>query len=106
MRGPKPAYPIELTAEEAKHLQHLIRAHTTPQTLAMRARIILTAHNHPEQSNRQIPSVVGTTDPTARAWHGRWVNTHCRGDAPHRGAPRCFSPSDSRAPHPHRPHTP
>ncbi len=29
MRGPKPAYPIELTAEEARHLQHLIRAHTT-----------------------------------------------------------------------------
>ena len=41
MRGPKPAYPIELTTEETKHLQHLIRAHTTAQTLAMRARIIL-----------------------------------------------------------------
>ena len=38
---PKPAYPIELTTEETKHLQHLIRAHTTAQTLAMRARIIL-----------------------------------------------------------------
>lgn len=38
MRGPKPAYPIQLTAEEARHLQHLIRAHTTPQTLAARTR--------------------------------------------------------------------
>jgi len=37
MRGPKPAYPIALTAEEAKRLQHLIRAHTTPQTLAAHA---------------------------------------------------------------------
>jgi hypothetical protein len=33
MRGPKPAYPITLTAEEAKQLQQLIRAHSTPHTL-------------------------------------------------------------------------
>src|SRR5258708_35831358 len=102
MRGPKPAYPIELTAEEAKHLQHLIRAHTTPQTLAMRARIILTAHDHPGQSNQQIASVVGTTDRTVRAWRGRWVKTHSLADAPRSWAPRRFSPSGARAGHCHR----
>jgi hypothetical protein len=37
MRGPKPVNPIELTTEEAKHLQHLIRSHTTPQAQAVRA---------------------------------------------------------------------
>lgn len=102
MRGPKPAYPIALTAEEAKHLQHLIRAHTTPQMLAMRARIILTAYEHPEQSNQQIALVVGTTDRTVRAWRGRWVKTHSLADAPRSGAPRRFSPSSARAGHRHR----
>jgi len=102
MRGPKPAYPIELTAEEARHLQHLIRAHTTAQTLAMRARIILTAHEHPLQSNQQIAAAVGTTDRTVRAWRGRWVKTHSLADAPRSGAPRRFPPSGARASHGHR----
>ncbi len=102
MRGPKPAYPIQLTAEEVKHFQHLIRAHTTPQTLAIRARIILTAHDHPEQSNQQIASVVGTTDRTVRAWRGRWVKTRSLADAPRSGAPRRFSPSGARPSHGHR----
>ena len=41
----------------------------------MRARIILTAHAHPEQSNQQIALTVGTTDRTVRTWRGRWVKT-------------------------------
>src|SRR5947207_7208479 len=101
MRGPKPSYPIVLTAEEVKHLQHLIRAHSTPQTLAMRARIILTAHNHPEQSNQQIASTVGTTDRTVRAWRGRWVKTRSLAYAPRSGAPRRFSPSGTGTSHRH-----
>src|SRR5437764_13553701 len=102
MRGPKPAYPIALTAEEVKHLQQLIRAHTTPQTLAVRARIILRAHEHPEQSNQQIASVVGTTDRTVRKWRGRWVTSRTLADAPRSGAPRRFSPSATSASHRHR----
>ena len=99
MPGPKPAYPIQLTAEEAKHLEQLIRAHTTPQTLAVRARIILRAHQHPEHSNQQIASAVGTSDRTVRTWRGRWVSTHSLADAPGSGAPRRFSPSGARASH-------
>ena len=102
MRGPKPTYPIQLTAEEAKRLQHLIRAHTTPQTLAVRARIILTANAHPEQSNQQIASVVGTTDRSVRTWRGRWGETRSLADAPRSGAPRRFSPSGACAGHRHR----
>ncbi|GHO90228.1 hypothetical protein KSF_002760 [Reticulibacter mediterranei] len=102
MRGPKPAYPIALTVEEAQQLQQLVRAHRTPQTLAMRARIILTAHAHPEQSNQQIAEAVSTTDRTVRAWRGRWVKTHSLVDAPRSGAPRRFSPSGARASHSHR----
>jgi len=32
----------------------------------MRARIILTAYKHPEQSNQQIASAIGTTDRIVR----------------------------------------
>jgi hypothetical protein len=102
MRGPKPTHPIALTAEEVNHLQHLIRAHTTPQTLAVRARIILRAHEHPEQNNQQIAVAVGTTDRTVRTWRGRWVKMHSLTDAPRSGAPRRFSPSGARAGHRHR----
>src|SRR5437588_11244640 len=102
MRGPKPAYPITLTAEEAKRLQHLVRAHTTPQTLAVRARIILRANAHPEQSNQQIATAVGTTHRTVRAWRGRWVATHSLADGPPSGAPRRFSPSGAPASKRHR----
>jgi len=102
MRGPKPAYPIQLTAEEVQHFEHLIRVHSTPQTLAMRVRIILTANAHPEQSNQQIASTVGTTDRTVRAWRGRWVKTRSLADAPRSGAPRRFSPPGAGAGHSHR----
>ena len=97
MRGPKPAYPIELNAEEVKRLEHLVRAHSTPQTKALRARIIVTAYEHPGQSNQQIASAVGTTDRTVRKWRGRWVATQSLADAPRSGAPRHFSPSGARA---------
>jgi len=92
MRGPKPAYPITLSTEEVQLLEQLVRAHRTPQAQAMRARIILTAHAHPEQSNQQIAGTVGTTDRTVRAWRGRWVKTHSLVDAPRSGAPRRFPP--------------
>ncbi len=76
MRGPKPSYSITLTDEEARELEQLVRAHTTAQALALRARIILRAHAHPEQSNQQLASALGTTDRTVRKWRGRWVKTH------------------------------
>jgi hypothetical protein len=49
MRGPKPTHPVNLTAEEVKSFQQLIRAHSTPQAVAVRARIILRAYDHAEQ---------------------------------------------------------
>ena len=92
MRGPKPSYPIELTPAEAKQLEQLVRAHTTSQSLALRARIILRANAHPEQSHQQLASTLGTTDRTVRTWRGRWVKTRELADAPRSGAPRRFSP--------------
>lgn len=92
MRGPKPASPIPLSAEEVAHLQHLVRAHPTSQTLAVRARIILRAHDYPEESNQQVAAACGSTDRTVRTWRRRWVTTHQLTDAPRSGAPRRFPP--------------
>jgi hypothetical protein len=99
MRGPKPAYPMTLTAQETEPLEHLMRAHMTPQALAVRARIIVRANAHPEESNQQIARAVGTTDRTLRTWRARWVKTHSLADAPRSGAPRRFSPSGARPSH-------
>ncbi len=102
MPGPKPTHAIELTADEAKQLEHLILAQKTPQALAMRARIILRAYEHPEQNNQQIAGAVGTSDRTIRKWRARWVKTHSLADALGSGAPRRFSPSGACAGHRHR----
>jgi transposase len=92
MRGPSPAYPIKLTAEEVEQLRQLVRAHKAPQAQAVRARIILQASEHPESSNQQIAAQVGTSDRQVRKWRQRWVLTHVLTDAPRSGAPRRFSP--------------
>src|SRR5215831_7084577 len=92
MRGSKPAYPTALTTEEVTQLKHLGRAHTTPLTLAVRARIILRARDPPDENNQQIAAGCGTTDRTIRTRWGRWVATHQLADQPRRGAPGRFSP--------------
>ena len=92
MHGPQPSYPITLTDAEVRDLEHLVRAHTTAQAVALRARIILQAHTHPQKSNQQLALALGTTDRTVRKWRGRWVKTHQLADAPRSGAPRRFSP--------------
>ena len=68
MRGPKPAYPIELTNDEAADLRRLIRAHTSAQTHVVRAKIVLTAALQPSWTNQQIADEVGTSDRLVRKW--------------------------------------
>ncbi len=92
MRGPKPSHQIELTHAEAEQIRKLVRAHSTGQTQAIRARIVLAADEHPEWSNQQIAHAVDTSDRLVRKWRQRWVATHSLADAPRKGAPRRFSP--------------
>ena len=92
MRGPKPKYPIELTAEEEQELRRLVNARNTPQGKALRARILPAAHDHPEWSNQQIAQEAGCTDRTVRKWRRRWSETRSIEDLPRPGAPRRFSP--------------
>ena len=92
MRGPKPSYPILLAPEQAVRLRQLVRAHTTPQTTSLRARIVLAAHEHPDRSNQQIGRHVGSADRIVCKWCRRWIETQSLDDAPRPGAPRRFSP--------------
>jgi hypothetical protein len=92
MPGPKPAYPIELTDDEALQLRRLIRAHTSAQTLVVRAKIVLTAAEQPTWTAQQIAAHSGTSDRMVRKWRQRWSQTRSLSDAPRSGAPRHFSP--------------
>ncbi len=73
MRGPKPPR-VELTAEERRELEALIRRHTTPQQMALRARIILAAAAG--QNNCQIARALRVHVETVRQWRTRWLGMH------------------------------
>jgi hypothetical protein len=92
MPGPKPAHPVALSEAEAHDLAHLVRAHSTAKALALRARIVLLAHENPHWSNQQIAQACHTSDRMVRKWRARWRETHALADAPRPGAPRRFSP--------------
>jgi putative transposase len=70
MRGPKPPK-IELTSKERQELDSLLRRHSTPQQLALRARIVLTAAAG--LNNGQIVRQLGVSRDMARLWRGRWL---------------------------------
>src|SRR5438105_14700345 len=95
MRGPKPPA-IDLTIEERRDLDALIRRHTTAQQIALRARIIIAAAEG--QNNSQIARTLGVHVETVRQWRTRWLALRAASledlpleerltDAPRPGAP-------------------
>ena len=70
MRGPKPPI-IELTSIERRELNNLLRRHSTPQQLALRARIVLSAADG--LNNGQIVRELGVSRDMASLWRGRWL---------------------------------
>jgi transposase len=70
MRGPKPLA-LTLTDAERQALDHLVRRHTTPQQLALRARIILAADTG--LNNAQIARLLDLQVDTVRTWRSRWL---------------------------------
>lgn len=69
MRGPQPP-PIVLATAERQALEDLSRRHSTPQQVALRARIILAAADG--LNHRQIARQLGVSFDTARRWRQRW----------------------------------
>jgi putative transposase len=91
------ASPVQLSAEHERELSNLVRAHSTPQKLAERARIILLAATGLgiAETARQL----GIWRKTASHWRRRWLDaTTSTGvaarlsDAPRSGAPATFTP--------------
>jgi putative transposase len=105
---------IRVTARQRQVLEQVVRASTSPQGLATRARVVLAAAAG--TSNRRMAMDLGVTRNMAQAWRGRWaaasdallaaeleggdgderaLQAVVRGvlaDAPRSGAPPTFTP--------------
>jgi putative transposase len=100
MPGPKPPA-VDLTADERRELEKLVRRHTTGQQLADRARIILLAADG--LNNGEIARQVALEPDTVRLWRQRWLRVTGVGraelsvmarlaDAPRSGTPARITP--------------
>ena len=92
---PVPLAPrVTLGGDEQSHLESLVRAHSTPQALVFRCRLILrtAALDHP--SNLQVAQALHCNRQTVGRWRSRDLAQGLRGlqDAPRPGRPRRFSP--------------
>ncbi len=97
MPGLRPR-PLNLTDSELEELNELINKHTTPQQIALRARIILLAEKG--LNHRQIGKELKISRQMARRWRSRWLALAEKqipvkerlSDAERPGAPGTFTP--------------
>src|SRR5438067_7585703 len=100
MATPRPPK-VVLNERECAELERMVRASTTGQQLALRARIMLAAGDG--LNNLQIARELGVDDETPGHWRGRWLQfrevpleevsvAKRLADAPKCGAPAKFTP--------------
>src|SRR5438477_2882154 len=100
MATPRPPR-VVLSERERAELERLVRAFTTGQQLALRARIVLAAGDG--LNNLQIARELGVDDETPGFWRQRWLQVRDvpvaelsvaerLADAPREGAPAKFTP--------------
>lgn len=70
MRGPKPPM-IELSDSQRQGLQALVRRHSTPQQIVLRARVVLAAADG--ANNAQLARSLDISLDMARLWRNRWL---------------------------------
>ena len=70
MKGPKPPA-VDLSEGERQGLETLVKAHNTPQQIALRARIILTASQG--LNNEQVGRELHVGVDMVRHWRQRWL---------------------------------
>jgi transposase len=92
-----PADPVTILPEQREVLDHLVRTHSTPQQLAMRARLILYAADG--VGVRESARELGVWPKTVRYWRKRWRRAaegqsipERLADAPRSGAPATYTP--------------
>jgi transposase len=91
------ADPVTILPEQRKVLEELVRTHSTPQQLAMRARLILYAADG--VGVRESARELGVWPKTVRYWRRRWRRAAEKqpvaerlADAPRSGAPATYTP--------------
>src|SRR2546427_9052355 len=92
---PTPIAPRIILAQNARlELQTLARAHSTPQSLALRARMVLRAAAMDEPTNLHIGQELGCSNLTVGKWRRRYLELGFPGlqDAPRSGRPRTIAP--------------
>src|SRR5712664_2927483 len=90
------AQPVTLPMDERERLEALARAHSTPQSLAFRCRLILRAAAPDQPSNLQVAVDMPRDRHTVGRWRQRHLDLALPGlqDAPRCGRSRRFSPSE------------
>ena len=88
------ACPVSLTTDEYARLESLVRAHSTPQALVFRCRLILRTAAPEQPSNVQVATALACERHTVGRWRHRYLTQGIKGlqDAPRSGRPRRFSP--------------
>jgi len=88
------ARPVSLPPDEQTCLEALVRAHSTPQALALRCRLILRSAAPDQPSNVQVATALACERHTVGRWRQRSLQHGLPGlqDAPRSGRPRRFSP--------------
>jgi transposase len=102
---PSPYAPaVVLAVDEKERLQTLSRAHSSPQALVFRCRIILRLAQADQPSNLQVANEMNCSRNTVILWRTRFVQQRLAGlqDAPRSGRPRSFSPRRTTRSHHHR----
>jgi DDE superfamily endonuclease/Homeodomain-like domain len=91
---PTPIAPRVILAQNARaDLQTLVRAHTTPQSLALRARMILRAATLDQPTNQQSGRELGCSNLTVGTWRRRYLALGLPGlqDARRSGRPQVMT---------------
>ena len=70
MKGPKPPI-VQLSEAERQGLEKLVKAHSTPQQLVVRARVVLTASQG--LNNEQVGRELHVGVDMVRYWRQRWL---------------------------------
>src|SRR5437763_11170680 len=92
---PVPLAPrVTLVCEEQSLLESIVRAHSTPQALACRCRLLLRTAAPARPANLQVAQDLNCIRHTVGRWRSRYLAQGLGGlqDAPRPGRPRRFSP--------------
>ena len=99
---PTPIAPrIILSQNTRENLHTLIRAHSTPQALALRARLVLRAADFDRPTTLHISRELSCDNRTAGKWRRRYLDLGLSGlqEAIRAGRPKVSAPPHSRSGH-------